>query len=169
MNTVTLESTSLTGGRRITATQAGGHFLLVKRDGYDRQGRSLSPMESARMLLDAKCWPLWSHTKNRLAIRAGDRVAVYLSGEKVPQVIAAATVAEVSKWSRSLEQSYPLTADGVPFSALILKDVRVFEKPVLVRECLSRLSFIKPGVKKWGTAFMSVRSLNATDFATLTQ
>ncbi len=146
---------------------AAKHFLLTKRAGPDARGRELSASEAANLLLDVGVWPLWEHTRNRKAIVAGSRLAVYLSGSS--QVVATACVAAIESWTPAKRRSYPLMLDGTPETVLILKDVRKLHRPVEVRERLSRLSFVTPGVKKWGVAFMGgTRRLTSDDFLALT-
>lgn len=151
------------------------HYLLIKREGYDPQGKKLSAHFSASALLTAGIWPLWSQTRNRLAIRTGDKLAVYLSGPGNQTVIATARVKKIGPWTRSMASEYPLSLDGTPFSVLYLADVLVLDNAIKVSERLGKISFItKDAVtgrpkQKWGVAFMGgTRSLNAVDFQVLT-
>jgi hypothetical protein len=146
------------------------HFLLIKREGFDALGGRLTAQESATALLAAGIWPLWEHTRNRLAMKAGDRVAVYLSGDGGCRVIATADVKTIGQWDRTSAKSYPLALDGIPFSVLHLDDVKLLDNPVEVKARLAKLSFINHGSPKWGVAFMGgTRALGAADFNTLTR
>lgn len=143
------------------------HYLLIKRGGPDASGRDLSASKSAECLLDCGIWPLWEHTRNRKAIKAGDQVAVYLAGSS--EVVATATVRAVEQWTSALRRTYPLMLDGTPHAVVKLSDVTKFAAPIDVRSRLDRLSFIQPGVAKWGVAFMGgTRATSAADFSALT-
>lgn len=148
------------------------HFLLVKRDGFDASGKVLSARDSALALLNAGIWPLWEFTRNRHAIKSGDMVAVYLTGEGNRVVIATAQVERVTPWNSAASRRYPLLLDGSPYAVLYLTAVNVFStnKPVLPQ--LRRLSFMSKKLiesRKWGVAFMGgVRSLTPADFKVLT-
>ncbi|PTT81583.1 hypothetical protein DBR42_17905, partial [Pelomonas sp. HMWF004] len=56
------------------------HFVLIKQACLDAQGRRVSADAAAKRLLDFGRWPLWQGTRNRRAITAGSRLAVYLAG-----------------------------------------------------------------------------------------
>lgn len=146
------------------------NFLLIKKNGYTADGRSLSARESALALLDVGLWPLWEHTRNRKAIQSGSKVAVYLSGTGNQTVIASATVVAVKAWDRDTAKRYPLELDGTPFAVLHLGKVKVFKKAVSIKPKLSLLSFINSESPKWGVAFMGgTRSVNTQDFELLTR
>jgi len=151
------------------------HFLLIKREGVDAQGRRLSATECTKALLDVGVWPLWEHTLNRLAIKAGAKVAIYLSGPGNQKVVATALVDRVALWTRAHEKNYPLILDGIPHSVLQLTDIRLLDQPLPVASRLSKLSFVKTDpetgepLPKWGVRFMGgARSLNDADFHILT-
>lgn len=145
------------------------HFLLIKRDGLARTGARLGAAESALALLNARVWPLWRRTPNRARVAAGDLVAVYLAGAGESRVVASASVERVGLWNRQVASAYPLMLDGEPTSVLHLVDVVVFEQGVDVRALLPRLSFVRPGLRKWGVHFTGgMRCLPAADFALLT-
>ncbi len=145
------------------------HFALIKRDSLSRSGETLSASKSAQALLDARVWPLWPRTPNRSRIAAGDAVAIYLSGKYEGRVIARATVERVGPWTRDLALSYPLMLDGEPCAVIHLTDVRKLERQVEIRDVLRHLSFIKPGLTKWGACFMGgARRLTPSDFKHMT-
>jgi hypothetical protein len=144
------------------------YYLLIKREAVTPAGAILSARESAIALLEAGVWPLWRHTRNRKAIRAGDQVAIYLSGEDNQVVIATARVREVSDWDRVVARAYPLVLDGEPLAVLRLVDTVVFAEPKAVKPRLQQLSFYRGGTK-WGVAFMGgTRALTAPDYHALT-
>lgn len=143
------------------------HFLLIKREGFTKDGALLTPRESALSLLNVGLWPLWKFTRNRKAICAGDQVAVYLSGGRNQTVIAKATVREVCAWTKNHAFTYPLILDGEPCSVLHLNCIVLFDQPKPVKPRLNRLSFFN-GSPKWGVAFMGgTRALSQVDYQTL--
>lgn len=143
------------------------NFILIKREGPDRNGRDLTALASAQLLLEAKSWPIWDTTRNRNILAAGDRLAIYLTGSS--EVIATAFVSKVDKWNAAYANRYPLTLDGTPVSVLVLDKVRMLKVPVKVRERLTDLSFINHATRKWGVAFMAgCRAVNDEDFRVLT-
>jgi hypothetical protein len=145
------------------------HFLLIKRDGLARSGARLDASQSALALLNARVWPLWRRTPNRARVKAGDMVAVYLAGAGESRVIARARVERVGPWNRELANAYPLMLDGEPSAVLHLVDIDVFKQSEDVRALLPRLSFVRPGLRKWGVHFTGgMRSLPAADFALMT-
>ncbi|MEW8048432.1 MAG: hypothetical protein AB2805_18275 [Candidatus Thiodiazotropha sp.] len=145
------------------------HYLLIKRESYTPAGETLSAYDSALTLLKAGLWPLWKHTRNRRAIRTGDKVAIYLSGQDNKTVIGTAQIDKVEDWNRATAKAYPLILDGEPASALFLKNHTLFSEPKPIQPRLNRLSFYKGG-SKWGAAFMGgTRSLTPEDFLVLTQ
>lgn len=145
------------------------HFLLIKRDALSRSGLPLDAAQSALMLLNARIWPLWRGTPNRMRVAAGDEVAIYLAGANESRVIARAGVERIGSWTRELARAYPLSLDGEPVSVLHLGLPEVFPRSVDVRGLLPRLSFVRPGVRKWGVYFTGgMRAVPAGDFALLT-
>lgn len=143
------------------------HFVLIKRDGPDRNGKELSALASAQLLLDAKSWPIWDTMRNRKLLAAGDRLAIYLAGTS--EVFATATISKIDKWNSVHANRYPLTLDGTPVAAMILDKVQTLQHPVKVREHLQALSFINQDTRKWGVAFMGgCRAVNDADFRILT-
>ncbi|MHB1098231.1 MAG: hypothetical protein ACYCZR_01635 [Burkholderiales bacterium] len=149
----------------------GSCYLLIKREGFSANGRIMTARESALALLEAGIWPLWVHTRNRLKVKEGDEVAVYLSGESNQVVMARATVGKIAKWNRLVESKYPLMLDDAPYSVLNLEKVEVFKETIRVGEILDRLSFVsRKNPKKWGVSFMGgMRSVPKDDFELLTR
>ena len=141
------------------------HFLLIKRDGLSRSGDRLDAAASAMQLLNLRVWPLWRRTPNGTRVAVGDAVAIYLAGDGESRVIARAAVERVGTWNRQLANAYPLLLDGEPVSVLHLTSAVIFDRAVDVRAVLSRLSFIRPGLKKSG----GMRALPAGDFGLLTR
>ena len=145
-----------------------GHYLLIKKEGYNSAGKRITARESALALLNTGFWPLWEHTKNRCSVQEGDLVAVYLSGSRNQKVIASAKISCVRPWDKEMSRAYPLMLDGVPFSSLSLDSVNVFVHAIPVQSRLSRLSFYRP-MTSWGVYFMGgVRKLTRHDFVILT-
>lgn len=143
------------------------HFVLIKQACLDAQGRKLSAEAAARRLLDMRQWPLWQGTRNRRAIVAGSRLAIYLAGSC--EVIAMGVVARVDAWTAAHGRTYPLLLDGAPAAVLVMDQVRDLDTRVAVKERLQSLSFIAEGAKKWGVAFMGgTRAVSAADFEVLT-
>lgn len=164
---------SRSGSRRTSQPRKRGkkvpfkNYLLIKSGGLDAKGRECSARVSAKLLLDARVWPLWEFTRNRKVIAPGDRVAIYLAG--VSEVIATAQVQTVGRWSVAHAKAYPLMLDGTPTAVLLLDDVAWLPEPVKVKARLSSLSFIPPDAPKWGVAFMGgTRAVNDVDFEILT-
>lgn len=150
-----------------TQAEQINHFILIKQASYNKAGKTLTARQAAMALLDAGIWPLWEFTRNRKAMKAGDHVAVYLAGKGNQQVIAKATIVEVSAWSGDDARKYPLVLDGTPESVLRLATPEVLNNPVKVHAILDKLSFIKS--QKWGVAFMGgTRRVQKSDFVTLT-
>lgn len=146
------------------------HYLLIKSDCLSAAGARLSAKESAMALINKGYWPLWEHTRNRKAITAGDKIAIYLSGTGGSAVIATAKVDMIAQWNTAFARGYPLVLDGTPFAVLLLTNVKILAKAVPAKERLSRLSFINQASPKWGVAFMGgTRSVSADDFAVLTR
>lgn len=148
------------------------HYLLVKRECFSSTGKALTARESALALLEAGIWPLWEYTRNRRAIKVGDKIAVYLTGEGNRVVMATASIERVTSWDAALSRRYPLLLDGTPWAVLHLSRVDVFPVPKPVISRLSRLSFMSDKLirsRKWGVVFMGgVRSLTPADFRVLT-
>jgi len=145
------------------------HYLLIKSAGHSADGNQMTARDSALALLRNGAWPLWDHTRNRKAIAGGDVVAVYLSGTGQSEVFATAKVEAVVPWSTAFAKKYPLVLDGIPFSVLKLSDVMVLDRPVVVKDRLSQLSFVNQDSRKWGVCFMGgTRAVNAADFDALT-
>lgn len=121
-------------------------------------------------LLNKGYWPLWAHTRNRKAIAAGDKIAVYLSGDGGSQIIATAKVHAIAAWNRAFAKDYPLTLDGEAISVLLLDEVHVLPAPICVKDRLRDISFINAASSKWGVCFMGgTRAVTPADFAVLTR
>lgn len=145
------------------------HFLLIKQADYSVDGDKINAHAAARMLLDAGRWPLWTHTPCKRQVQAGDRLAVYLSGQGNRTVVATATVKEKLPWKSAMMRTYPLGLGGIPEFVLILSDVSDLKTPVRIADCLDALSFIDPAQPKWGVRLMGgMRSLTDADFRLLT-
>lgn len=145
------------------------HFILIKSDCVSAAGVRMSARDSAHALLNNGYWPLWEHTRNRKAIKAGDKLAVYLSGTGGSEVVATATVDVVTQWNRAFAKGYPLALDGVPFAVLLLTKVKILKAAISVKARLTHLSFINQRSSKWGVAFMGgSRAVTPSDFKILT-
>ena len=145
------------------------HFLLVKQADLNSTGAPLTARASALILLDQGIWPLWTNTRCRLQVQAGDQVAIYLAGTGNQVVIAAATVANKTPWKASMLARYPLSLGGAPVMVLHLANVHRFDRPVPIHQHLPHLSFVGTNPKKWGVGLMGgMRSVNPGDFKLLT-
>ena len=82
------------------------HYLLIKRDALSRSGLPLDAAQSALVLLNARIWPLWRGTPNRMRVAAGDEVAIYLAGANESRVIARAGVERIGSWTRELARAH---------------------------------------------------------------
>lgn len=83
---------------------------------------------------------------------------------------SSSTRERVGTWNRQLANAYPLLLEGEPVSVLHLTSAEIFERAVDVRAVLPRLSFVRPGLRKWGVHFTGgMRALPAADFGLLTR
>lgn len=142
------------------------NYILIKKESRDRTGKLLTADAAVDQLLAWGGWPLWSFTKCRKAIAAGDRLCAYVTGfsPNPYHVIAEACVAEISPWNASDERTYPLVKDGLPHVVIRLARPRKFKTPRPVRNHLSALSFIPDNQRKWGVSFMGgVRKVSDAD------
>lgn len=143
------------------------NYILIKKKCTDRNGKELSALESAKILLNNNTWPLWDTMRNRKAIQAGDRLAIYLAGSS--EVVATAKVLKIEKWNSIHANRYPLTLDGTPEAMMILAECSLLTPAIKVKCLLQKLGFINHQTPKWGVAFMGgCRAVTDTDFDLLT-
>lgn len=143
------------------------NFILIKKKCTDRNGKDLTALESAKILLANKTWPLWDTMRNRKAIQTGGRLAIYLAGTS--EVVATTKVLKIDKWNAIHANRYPLMLDGTPEAMMILSEGSLLTPPIKVKLLLQKLSFINHQTPKWGVAFMGgCRSVTDADFDLLT-
>ncbi len=98
-------------------------------------------------------WPIYNRTQNRFKIARNDKIVFYLGGLNNGIILGTAKLAsKVKKKSKD--------GDG----DIGIKDIELWETPVLVKEHVESLDFIK--IKKnWGVYFQGgVKSIEEKDY-----
>lgn len=145
-------------------------FLLIKKECFDKNGALLTAKESAGLLLSLGYWPLWNRTKCREMVRAGDELLVYLAGDDPgsQSIVARAEIAEIVPWAKKFADTYPLDVDGMPEKVLMLKKIKMLDRPTIVKSLLDTLSFVPANKNRWGVVMMGgMRHINQQDFLLL--
>jgi hypothetical protein len=146
------------------------HFVLIKHAGHDTNGHSISATDSIKALFNAGMWPLFERTRCKNMVAPGGKILAYTAGHKKDSgmVIGMADIDAVLPWGRKFESRYPLSLDGVADKVLVLKNCKLFDTPVKVKEVISQTSFAPQNSAKWGVCFMGgARSLIESDYRIL--
>lgn len=150
------------------------HYLLMKRKGISPTGRRMSASESAKALLDVGFWPLFKQTPCKNIIQPGQQILIYLAGpdKDCQQVIASVSIGSIEHWSdRKHKAACPIHLDDIPSLVINMTDVKVFERPVKIKERLDMLDLVpKSNPKKWGAALMGgMKTLTHNDYNVLSK
>lgn len=141
------------------------YYILVANDTLSSEDDVKIPaLQIAKeRLLDGR-WNLYKATRNREAIRAQDRVLIYLAGKHLhaKHFFAKATVSEVATPGRAARNNEEIWEEK-PSKILVLKDVELIG-PIHIKDKFSQLSFI-PNHNKWGVVLMGgCRNISREDY-----
>ncbi len=148
----------------ITEQPAGG-FLLVTMDPLGTRGGRTPAASLVRDRLALGRWPLYECTKNRSAVVAGSRVALYVGGggPDAGRIVAVARVARKLHSSTPIDPPRYLTER--PAYCLVLEQVTYLTPKIDFRERLPLLSFSPKNQQKWGIVLMGgCRALSEADW-----
>lgn len=143
------------------------YYILVANDGEGFKGEILDAMTIVKARLEFNKWELYDRTPNRSSMKPGDYCLFYLAGKtsKAQHVIGEAVVRNVAR-TKFQQRLYVQTE--IPCGYLEFDQVKIYDKPISLRENLSKLSFIPPNKGKWGAALQSgCRKISAGDFKIL--
>lgn len=97
-------------------------------------------------------WPIYNKTQNRKKIAIGDKVVFYMAGEKGQKFLGTASIA--SELVQKTELTYELK----------LSNIKVWQKPLQLRNVIDRLEFVK-NKQNFGIYFQGgVRGLTENDY-----
>jgi hypothetical protein len=148
------------------------HFIFIASDCDVSRLSKPSAYQVAKYRLQRRQWGLGLHTRNRNALRPGDAVIIYVSGQRESgrQFIASCTVAsQVKGVNMSVASAIDApNHDGnvSVVSAVQLKDIQFFNHPVPVATLKQKLHFIKkPDSPKWGAYLQGgVKRISGRDY-----
>ncbi|WP_339145132.1 hypothetical protein [Pseudoalteromonas galatheae] len=148
------------------------HYLLIKRKGYCSEGHKLTATESAKALLDAGYWPLFKQTPCKNLVEKGQKILIYLAGAEkdCQRVIASATIDSIVEWSNRVHKPRcPIMLDDIPSLVLNLKEIKVFEQPINIKDHLDKLDLVpSSNPQKWGAALVGgMKTLTMNDYSIL--
>lgn len=146
------------------------HFLMVTSDGETANGKKILAHALVSWRLKRSLWPLYAGTKNRAAVRPGDKLAFYQGGTGPGRqtIIGWAEVAQVLE-GRTVNEIDPHYSLSSPCkTALRLGNLVLFETPVSLRHLIGKLELLPSGMKHWGVIVMGgCRRLSSSDFETI--
>lgn len=127
-------------------------FVLTASTGEYSDGRKAHSTEIAIGRLTRGLWALYANTRNRAAIKKGDRVLGYATGGLF---VGSARVADVQRSESKLRgwKDGPLLVFSPASAILVLDEVDVFPSPLEIKPLKDRLEFV-PKHEKWGVVLL---------------
>jgi hypothetical protein len=148
----------------------GRAYLLVAMPGYDENGKVVAADQIALQRLRAHRWPLYEHTKNRVAIKSGDPLLIYIGGTGLDRqsIIAKARVIEKRVPSRR-DVVAEIDRHQLKPTAFIIDLAEIqYIQPLVLRAFAGRLSFLKNAGAKWANSLVGgCRSMPLNDYNAL--
>jgi hypothetical protein len=127
-------------------------YVLTASSGEYSDGRKAHSNEVAIGRLTRGSWALYANTRNRAAIKKGDRVLGYATGGLF---VGTARVADVQRSESKLRgwKDGPLLVFSPASAILVLDEVDIFPSPVEIKPMKDQLEFA-PKHKKWGVVLL---------------
>lgn len=126
-------------------------------------GARIGSEEVLERRLSENRWAVYSKTRNKTAISAGDNAVFYISNKKTGGLISAtATIKEILKPEKN---KYYLEEHGSVEYFLSFENLSKLSKPILFKSLLEQFTFCPQNKQKWGVALMGgIRRLNDVDY-----
>ena len=145
------------------------HFIFICGDAEARDGGLVSAFNISQARLKRQFWPIYTHTRHRNEIKAGDTCLFYLAGknEYSQCFFAEAIIEKISEYAGlNFEVEKYELSKKVPRQVLFLENIKEFS-PVPIRPLLHKFSFIKKSEKlySWGLGFIGgCKKITANDY-----
>ncbi|MFZ3591329.1 EVE domain-containing protein [Bacillus sp. DJP31] len=143
------------------------HYIFVVND-IKNSKMSLTSEEIVRTLFEKKYWlfngkyPILHRVKK---LRKEDKILLYMAGINRKCIYASFTIAGEGSYINDidgLDEFYKLFTSALP-----IKDIKVFTKPVLISELIYQLDFIN-NKTYWGLFFrQSIKTISEKDYNTI--
>ncbi|MBB6067529.1 EVE domain-containing protein [Methanococcus maripaludis] len=130
--------------------------------------------ENAKIIMDKKIWGVSKNYKNSISkVNLGDYLIIYEMGkpgnkvvEPKPQYIKAIyeAVSEVKEDNKKIFEAHPNNPSEVYPLRIKLKEVKIFENPILFKELVPDMEFIK-NKKQWsGSLRRAMAQIGEADY-----
>jgi hypothetical protein len=141
-------------------------FILTAVNNYDEYGLAISALKEFEERIALNRWFIYEGTRNRKALKEGDKILFYLSGKKlIPQIAAKA---EISKIRKPLSSETNANLQSPVHSVLEFKNFERFDAPIDFKKILQYLSFAPSNMQKWGVVvFGGCRRISEQDYETI--
>ncbi len=125
------------------------NYILVANKVDSMAGGYIAAREIAQRRLAAGRWPLFKNTPHQKEVQSGDRLLIYLAGDKEGRFVAVSNVLGVEGGRNySADGSDALT--NAAFQQLLVGAVEWLLRAVPIVEVKNQLSFVPKGTRKWG-------------------
>ena len=124
-------------------------YLLIASRAESINGGYVAAREIVRRRLEALQWPLFKNTPHQGKLVKGDRLIVYVAGEKDRCFVASASVVSLTN-GRDYDADGPEALTNAPFQTLNIDQVCWFAERVPISAIRNLLDFVPKGTNKWG-------------------
>lgn len=125
------------------------YFMLIASPVYYSVCGRMLAIDVLRYHFSRKVWPFYEYTRHKRNIKKGDRLLFYLAGMGTDaQTYVAHALAESDVGGAKVRLPAEWHTPRVCYG-LALGEIQYLDKPVPIRNILSKLSFIHTS-KKWG-------------------
>jgi hypothetical protein len=145
------------------------YFILVAADSYGENGDPVSAYDAAFSRLKAGRWPIYERTRHRKDFKSGDRIVVYIAGDKKAKqsFIASGQILMIEEVNRMRSRLVDSSSGHAIKSYIVLNELK-FLNPVSIHSKKENLEFFPVDNKKWGTILMGgVRKISEGDYGVI--
>jgi hypothetical protein len=142
-------------------------YILVANKVDSACGGYIAAREIVERRLAAGRWPLFKNTPHQNEVRPGDRLIVYLAGNKERRFVAVSTAGGVQP-SRGYAADGADALTNAPFQQLLLGNAEWLSPEVPIADIKDELIFVPKGTRKWGCVLRrGMKRISESDVATI--
>lgn len=97
-------------------------------------------------------WPIYSKTANKDKIKIGDKCLFYVGGNGLlsKHILGTGSINNIYLTNEIIDDVDALT--DLPYKQLELTDIKIYTRPIFIKDFLEELSFIPDNKSRWGVA-----------------
>jgi hypothetical protein len=127
-------------------------YITVTSDQIDLDEKIISANDILLRRIKSKKFPIYNSTGNRNNIKVDDICYMYIAGTKHNKhhILGSFRIKEIIL--NNFIEEFEDVLSNIPYKNFIMDDIRLFTKPIYVKEIIQELEFIK-SKDKWGVFF----------------